>query len=74
MADAYVVEAARTAGGRKNGALVAWHPADIAAEPWMRWSPGTGIDPHVIDDVIVGCVSQAVAEAFALARNAVLAP
>ena len=32
MTDAYIVEALRVAGGRKNGALAAWHPADLAAE------------------------------------------
>jgi len=31
-ANAYVVEAVRTAGGRRNGKLAAWHPADLAAE------------------------------------------
>ena len=32
MSEAYIVEAVRTAGGRRNGALKDWHPADMAAE------------------------------------------
>jgi acetyl-CoA C-acetyltransferase len=31
MAEAYIVAAARTAGGRKGGRLAGWHPADLAA-------------------------------------------
>ena len=31
MADAYIVETARTAGGRRGGALRDWHPADLGA-------------------------------------------
>ena len=38
MAEAYIVDAVRTAGGRKGGALKDWHPADMAARgartPW----------------------------------------
>ena len=32
MAEAYIVAAARTAGGRKGGRLAGWHPANLAAE------------------------------------------
>ena len=31
MAEAFIVAAARTAGGRRNGRLSGWHPADLAA-------------------------------------------
>ena len=31
MAEAYIVAAARTAGGKRGGALKGWHPADMAA-------------------------------------------
>ena len=31
MAEAYIVAAARTAGGRKGGRLAGWHPVDLAA-------------------------------------------
>ena len=59
MAEAYIVDAVRTAGGRRGGALKDWHPADMAAEVLDALVERSGIDPAVIDDVIVGCVGQA---------------
>jgi acetyl-CoA C-acetyltransferase len=73
MAEAYIVEAARTAGGRRNGKLAGWHPADMAAETLNALVDRSGIDPAAIEDVILGCVTQAGEQAFAFARNAVLA-
>tara|TARA_R110002110_G_scaffold86824_3_gene226705 strand:+ start:858 stop:2018 length:1161 start_codon:yes stop_codon:yes gene_type:complete len=73
MADAYIVETARTAGGRRGGALRDWHPADLGAEVLNALVARSGIDASVIDDVIVGCVSQGGEQAFAFGRNCVLA-
>ena len=73
MAEAYIVDAVRTAGGRKGGALKDWHPADMAAEVLDALVERTGIDPAAIDDVIMGCVGQAGEQAFHIGRNAVLA-
>jgi acetyl-CoA C-acetyltransferase len=73
MAEAYIVEAVRTAGGRRNGRLAGWHPADMAAETLNALVDRTGLDPAAIDDVILGCVTQGGEQAFAFARNAVLA-
>jgi acetyl-CoA C-acetyltransferase len=73
MAEAYIVEAVRTAGGRRNGRLAGWHPADMAAETLNALVCRSGIDPASIDDVILGCVTQAGEQAFAFGRNAVLA-
>lgn len=73
MAEAYIVEAVRTAGGRKGGALKDWHPADMAAQVLNALVDRTGIDPAAIDDVIMGCVGQAGEQAFHIGRNAVLA-
>lgn len=73
MADAYIVEAVRTAGGRRNGKLAGWHPADMAGEVLNALVDRSGIDPAVIEDVILGCVTQAGEQGFAFARNAVLA-
>jgi len=72
-ANAYVVEAVRTAGGRRNGKLAAWHPADLAAEVLNAVVDRSKIDPAVVEDVILGCVTQGGEQAFAFARNAVLA-
>ncbi len=73
MADAYIVESLRTAGGRRKGALADWHPADMGAEILNALVERTGIDPAAIDDVIMGCVTKGGEQAFNIGRNAVLA-
>jgi acetyl-CoA C-acetyltransferase len=73
MAEAYIVDAVRTAGGRRNGKLAGWHPADLAGEVLNSLLDRTGIDPDSVEDVILGCVTQGGEQAFAFARNAVLA-
>lgn len=73
MSVAYIVDAVRTAGGRRNGKLAAWHPVDLGAEAINALLGRIEIDPAVIDDVIIGCVSQAGEQTFAFARNIVLA-
>ena len=71
--NAYIVSAVRTAGGKKNGKLSGWHPADLGAEVLNELVNQTGIKPEDIDDVIFGCVDQVGAQSGNLARNAVLA-
>lgn len=73
MPEAYIVEALRTAGGRRGGRLSGWHPADLAAQVLNAVVDRTGIDPTAIDDVIMGCVTQAGEQAGQVGRNAVLA-
>jgi acetyl-CoA C-acetyltransferase len=73
MPEAYIVAAARTAGGRRGGALRDWHPADMAAEILDALVERSGIDPAAVEDVIMGCVGQAGEQAFHIGRNAVLA-
>jgi acetyl-CoA C-acetyltransferase len=73
MPEAYIVEAVRTAGGKRGGALKDWHPADMAAEVLDALVERTGIDPAAVEDVIMGCVGQAGEQAFHVGRNAVLA-
>ncbi len=73
MAEAYIVAAARTAGGRKGGRLSGWHPADLAAQVLDALVERTGADPAIIDDVIMGCVGQGGEQAVNIGRNAVLA-
>ncbi|MBN8986524.1 MAG: acetyl-CoA C-acetyltransferase, partial [Rhizobiales bacterium] len=53
MAEAYIVAAARTAGGRKGGRLAGWHPADLAAQVLNSLVERTGVDPAQIEDVIM---------------------
>jgi acetyl-CoA C-acetyltransferase len=73
MPEAYIVAAARTAGGKRGGALKDWHPADMAAEVLDALVARAGIDPAAVEDVIMGCVGQAGEQAFHVGRNAVLA-
>lgn len=73
MGEAFIVAARRTAGGRRNGRLSGWHPADLAAAVLDALVDDTGMDPAGIDDVIMGCVSQAGEQSMNIARNAVLA-
>jgi len=70
---AYIVEAVRTAGGRRGGRLAGWHPADMAGEVLNAVADRSGIDPAAIEDVIMGCVSQGGEQGFQVGRNAVLA-
>jgi acetyl-CoA C-acetyltransferase len=73
MATAYIVAAKRTAGGRKNGALAEWHPGDLGAQVLNAIVSEAGVDPKAIEDVIMGCVSQAGEQAGQIGRTAVLA-
>ncbi|BCW87799.1 Steroid 3-ketoacyl-CoA thiolase [Alphaproteobacteria bacterium SO-S41] len=73
MGEAYIVAIARTAGGRKGGRLKDWHPVDLAAAIIDNLVEQTKADPALIDDVIMGCVSQAGEQAMNIARNAVMA-
>lgn len=73
MSQAYIVQAVRTAGGRRNGKLSGWHPVDLAAEVLNALVERSGIDPAQIDDVFMGCVSQVGEQSTNVARNAVLA-
>jgi len=73
MAQAYIVAASRTAGGKKGGRLSGWHPVDLAAEVLKDLIARTQADPNLIDDVIMGCVIQVGEQAMNIGRNAVLA-
>jgi acetyl-CoA C-acetyltransferase len=73
MAEAYIVAATRTAGGRKGGKLKDWHPADLGAVALNDLVDRTGVDPAAIEDVVMGCVMQVGEQATNVARNAVLA-
>jgi acetyl-CoA C-acetyltransferase len=72
MSEAYIVAATRTAGGRKGGRLSGVHPSDLAGQVLNSLVDRTGIDPALIEDVIMGCVGQAGEQSTNIARNAVL--
>ena len=73
MTAAYIVEAVRTAGGRRGGRLAGVHPVDLAAKSLDAVMERSGLDPKAVDDVIMGCVSQGGEQAMQVGRNAVLA-
>jgi acetyl-CoA C-acetyltransferase len=73
MATAYIVDAVRTAGGKRNGKLAGWHPVDLAAATLDAIVERTGLDGQRVDDVIMGCVGQGGQQAMQVGRNAVLA-
>jgi acetyl-CoA acyltransferase len=73
MINAVIVDAVRTPGGRRNGKLKDWHPADLAAHVLKALEERNGLDPAVVDDVIMGCVMQVGEQSLNIGRNAVLA-
>ena len=73
MATAYIVDAVRTAGGRRGGRLAGVHPVDLGAAVLDAIASRNDFDPSAIDDVITGCVSQGGEQTMDLGRNAVLA-
>ncbi len=73
MTDAVIVDAVRTAGGKRNGKLRGWHAVDLAAEPLKALVERNDLDPAIVDDVIMGCVMQVGEQALNIGRNAALA-
>jgi acetyl-CoA acetyltransferase family protein len=73
MFNAVIVDAIRTPLGRRNGKLKDWHPVDLMAETMNALVERTGIDPGIIDDVVMGCVMQTGEQSTNIGRNAVLA-
>ena len=69
---AYIVEAVRTAGGKRDGILSLWHPADLGAKVLDELVTRLDMDPALVDDVVFGCVDQVGAQSGNVARNAIL--
>ena len=73
MTTAVIVDAIRTPLGKRNGKLKDWHPVDLAGETLKALQQRTGIDPGLVEDVIMGCVMQVGEQGVNVGRNAVLA-
>lgn len=73
MAEAYIVAVARSAGGKRGGRLAGVHPADLAGRVLAALVERSGIDPHAVEDVIMGCACPGGEQGANIARNAVLA-
>ena len=73
MRDAVIVGAVRSAHGKRNGSLSPVHAADLMADVLSALVAGAGLDPGLIDDVVIGCVSQIGDQSSNIGRFAVLA-
>src|ERR1700676_5287074 len=73
MTTAVIVDAVRTAGGKRNGKLRNWHAVDLASEALKALQERNSLDPAVVDDVIMGCVMQVAEQSLNIGRNAALA-
>src|ERR1700757_5422409 len=68
MPEAYVIDAVRTAVGKRNGALAGIHPVDLGALAWRGLLDRADVDPAAVDDVIAGCVDAIGGQAGNIAR------
>src|ERR1700686_142899 len=73
MPNAVIVDALRTPLGRRNGKLKDQHPVDLAAQVLRTIVERNGVDPALVEDVIMGCVMQVGEQGINIARNAALA-
>lgn len=73
MQRAVVVDAVRTPTGKRNGRLQGYHAVDLAAIPLQALIERNQLDPALVDDVIMGCVTQTGEQSFNVGRNAALA-
>jgi acetyl-CoA acyltransferase len=73
MPNAVIVDALRTPLGRRNGKLKDQHPVDLVARVLQAIVERNGVDPALVEDVIMGCVMQVGEQGINVARNAALA-
>ena len=73
MPDAFIVDAVRTAGGRRKGRLSGLHAVDLGALALNALVDRVQFDPAAVEDVIFGCVTQAGEQSCHVGRNCVLA-
>ena len=73
MGDVLIIDAVRTAVGRRNGSLSRVHANDLLGSAQRAVVQRTGIDPSAIDQVVGGCVQQVGAQSANVTRNAWLA-
>ena len=73
MPEAYVIDAVRTAVGKRNGSLAGVHPVDLGAAGWRGLFDRVDVDPGAVDDVIAGCVDAIGPQAGNIARLSWLA-
>jgi 3-oxoadipyl-CoA thiolase len=72
LREAWIVEAVRTPIGRYGGALASVRPDDLAAAVLRAVVDRAGVDPALVEDVILGCANQAGEDNRNVARMALL--
>jgi acetyl-CoA C-acetyltransferase len=70
MQDVVIVEAVRSAIGRRKGGFAGLHPADLLGAVQKAAIERSGIDPRTVGQVVGGCVSQVGEQSFNIARVA----
>ncbi len=70
MTEVVIVEAARSAVGKRNGSLSATHPIDILGPVQMAVLERAGVDPSLVGQVVGGCIDQVGAQAANVTRTA----
>ncbi len=73
MKNAVIVDAVRTPTARRNGKYKDIHAVDLASIPLKALIERNNLDPGLVEDVIMGCVSQVGEQAYNIGRNAALA-
>src|SRR5215831_13822327 len=73
MREVVIVEAARTAVGKRNGSLAKTHPIDILGPVQAAVLSRSGLDPKLVGQVVGGCIDQVGAQAANITRTAWLA-
>jgi acetyl-CoA acyltransferase len=73
MKQAYIVDAVRTPRARRKGKFSTVHPVDLLTYPLNELVSRTKIAPEVVDDVLVGCVTQTLEQGWCVGRAGVLA-
>jgi acetyl-CoA acetyltransferase family protein len=73
MSDAFIIDAVRTARGRRKGSLSETHPIDLLVAPLKAVVERSKLDPSAVEDVVIGCVTETGEQGSNLARSTVLA-
>jgi acetyl-CoA acetyltransferase family protein len=73
VGEAIIVDAVRTARGKRKGALAGLHPVDLLAQTLTASLGHSGVKAQDVDDVIMGCVTQVGEQGLNIARGAILA-
>ena len=73
MSAAFIVDAVRTPRARRKGKFTTVHPVDLLTYPLNALCNRTQLAPELMEDLLVGCVTQVQEQAWCVGRAAVLA-